>query len=59
MTTLLSRPISLLEMGVSEQEQDPNSALLELDRGTFFCLIWIIMIPNNNIFSILFMGTIL
>uniref|UniRef100_A0A6A7FUC8 Integrator complex subunit 7 n=2 Tax=Hirondellea gigas TaxID=1518452 RepID=A0A6A7FUC8_9CRUS len=33
MSALLSRPISFPDIGITEQDQDPNSALLELDRG--------------------------
>ena len=33
MATALARPVAFLDIGFSEQDQDPNSALLELDRG--------------------------
>ncbi|KAB7500558.1 Integrator complex subunit 7 [Armadillidium nasatum] len=33
MATLLSRPVSFPDIGISDQDEDPNSALLELDRG--------------------------
>ena len=42
MTAALNRPISFPDIGISEQEQDPNSALLELDRGIY---IKILLIP--------------
>ncbi|XP_071531436.1 integrator complex subunit 7 isoform X2 [Panulirus ornatus] len=33
MATALARPVSFPDIGLSEQDQDGNSALLELDRG--------------------------
>lgn len=33
MATALARPISFTDIGLNDQDQDGNSALLELDRG--------------------------
>ncbi|MCL4126926.1 UNVERIFIED_CONTAM: hypothetical protein GTU68_042489, partial [Idotea baltica] len=33
MATLLSRPVSFPDIGISDRDQDPNTALFELDRG--------------------------
>jgi hypothetical protein len=36
MAATLMRSISFPDAGVGENDQDPNSALQELDRGDFF-----------------------
>ena len=35
MATALARPISFPDIGFSDHDQDPNTALLELDRGNY------------------------
>ena len=36
MATLLGRPIAFPDIGFGDQDQDGNTALLELDRGIIF-----------------------
>ena len=55
MATALARPISFTDIGLNDQDQDGNSALLELDRGEW----WLGYSITNTIILIVVYGTVL